>query len=70
MDQDDFVLVPLRTFHRRISGNKDVSAIFISVQDGVPTDRARVAVERLMRERRCISRGLVRKRQISKGLIS
>ena len=38
MDQDDIVILPLRTFQRRISGNQDVSLIQLSVQDGVSTE--------------------------------
>jgi putative ABC transport system permease protein len=53
-DQDDFVLIPLRTFQRRISGNADVSAIYVSAQDGVSTKKVEQDIERLMRERRHI----------------
>jgi len=34
MDQDDFVLVPLATFQRRITGSTDVGVIFLSAHDG------------------------------------
>jgi putative ABC transport system permease protein len=54
-DQDDVVLLPLRTFQRRISGNRDVSLIQVSVQDGESTEKAQRDIERLMRERRHIS---------------
>jgi putative ABC transport system permease protein len=56
-DQDDFVLVPLRTFQRRIAGNTDVSIIFVSAEDGVPTEKVKADIERLMRERRRIGAG-------------
>ena len=56
-DQDDFVLVPLRTFQRRIAGNTDVSIIFVSAADGVSTEKVKGDIERLMRERRRISAG-------------
>lgn len=56
-DQDDFVLIPIRTFHRRIEGNTDVTAILISAKDGVSTEKVEDDLERLMRERRRISRG-------------
>jgi putative ABC transport system permease protein len=55
MDQDDFVVVPLRTFQRRIAGNQDVSIIQVSVRDGISTDRVKQQVTRLMRVRRHIS---------------
>jgi len=56
-DQDDFVLVPLRTFQRRIAGNTDVSIIFVSAEDGVSTEKVKADIERLMRERRRIGAG-------------
>jgi putative ABC transport system permease protein len=54
-DQDDLVLVPLRTFQRRISGNQDVRLIQVSVQDGASTAKVQADIERLLRERRHIS---------------
>jgi putative ABC transport system permease protein len=56
-DQDDFVLIPLRTLQRRIAGNTDVSAIYASAQDGVSTEKVETDIKRLMRERRHISIG-------------
>jgi len=55
MDQDDVVLLPLRTFQRRISGNQDIGLIQVSVRDGESTEKAQRDIERLMRERRHIS---------------
>ena len=54
-DQDDFILIPLHTFQRRISGNRDVSTIFLSPRDGVSTEKVKADVERLMRQRRHIT---------------
>ncbi len=54
-DQDDFVLIPLRTFQRRIAGNQDVGMIQVSVEGGVSTDRVGRDIGRLMRERRHLS---------------
>ncbi|MBU0946553.1 MAG: ABC transporter permease [Proteobacteria bacterium] len=54
-DQDDLVLVPLRTFQRRISGNQDISLIQVSVAEGRSTDKAKSDIEFLLRERRHIS---------------
>jgi putative ABC transport system permease protein len=51
-DQDDIILVPLRTYQRRIAGNRDVSQIQISVRDESSIDKVKAAIERLMRERR------------------
>ncbi|MBP7775765.1 MAG: ABC transporter permease [Acidobacteria bacterium] len=57
-DQDDTVLVPLRTLQRRITGSDEVSQIQLSVRDGVDTDRVKAAAEQLMRERRHIGEGV------------
>ena len=57
MDQDDLVLVPLRTFQRRIAGNDDVGLVQISVLDSASTERARQEIRRLMRARRHLSAG-------------
>ncbi|MCC6535573.1 MAG: ABC transporter permease [Burkholderiales bacterium] len=54
MDQDDVIVMPLRTVQRRLTGSQDVNSIRISVQEGVSVDRAMAAVQQLMRERRKI----------------
>jgi putative ABC transport system permease protein len=56
-DQDDFVLVPLRWFHRRLAGNFDVGSIFVTAFPGEPTPRIQAEIERLMRERRRVALG-------------
>ncbi|WP_333833462.1 ABC transporter permease [Rubrimonas sp.] len=56
-DQDDFILIPIRAFQRRISGDADVSLIYAGIRDGVPTEAAKGEIERLMRERRRIGPG-------------
>ncbi|MCX8048326.1 MAG: ABC transporter permease [Methylohalobius sp.] len=56
-DQDDVVLVPLKTFWRRIAGNRDVTLIQVSVRTGVATEKAQRNIERLLRERRRIGPG-------------
>jgi putative ABC transport system permease protein len=56
-DQDDLILMPLRTFQRRIAGNQDVTLIQVSVKDGESTERAKADIERLLRERRRIGPG-------------
>jgi putative ABC transport system permease protein len=55
MDQDDIVVIPLRTFQRRISGNQDVSMFQVSVHQGASTDKAQQDIRLLMRERRHLS---------------
>jgi len=57
MDRDDMVLIPLRTFQRRISGNEDIRLIEVSVEEDSSTEKAQRAIELLMRERRRIGAG-------------
>ena len=54
-DQDNLILVPLRTFQRRIAGNQDIRLIQISVQDGASTEKAQRDIKQVMRGRRHIS---------------
>jgi putative ABC transport system permease protein len=54
-DQDDLIVVPLRTFQRRVAGSEDVSIIQVSVRDGVSTDRAKKEIGDFMRNRRHLS---------------
>lgn len=54
-DQDDLVILPLRTFQRRIAGNQDIRLLKISVKDGASTQKAEQDITRLLRERRHIS---------------
>ncbi|MBI5602691.1 MAG: ABC transporter permease [Deltaproteobacteria bacterium] len=55
MDQDDVVVIPLRTYQRRISGNQDVALLQVSVRQGASTDKAQQDIWSLMRERRHLS---------------
>jgi len=57
-DQDDVVLIPLRTYQRRIAGNRDVAQIQISVRDEGAIEQVKAAIERLMRERRRLAPGV------------
>lgn len=56
-DQDDFVLMPIKTYHRRIVGNSDVTTMYVSVREGVSMDRAKAEIEAYMRDIRRIGRG-------------
>jgi len=56
-DQDDLVLIPLRTLQRRLVGNTDVASISVSVKDGISTRMAQLDIQRLLRERRRIAPG-------------
>ncbi len=53
-DPDDVILVPLKMFQRRIAGNQDVTAIFVSVADGYDTQSVIDSISALLRERRGI----------------
>ncbi len=55
IDQDDVVVMPLRTVQRRLIGNQDVRRIMISMQDGAMTEQVIDQINQLMRERRKIS---------------
>jgi putative ABC transport system permease protein len=54
-DRDDLVLIPLRTFWRRVAGNQDISLIQVSAIEGASTDKVKKNIERLLRERRRIN---------------
>jgi len=54
-DRDDVVLMPLRTYHRRIAGDTDINRINVSAHDGVDTAKVQADIERLLRERRGIT---------------
>ena len=51
-DQDDMVLVPLKTLQRRITGNTRVNTLLVSMQDGSDVDRVKDGITQLLRERR------------------
>jgi len=53
-DQDDVVVIPLKTLQRRIAGNNEIPTIMVSVQDGISTETVKTEIEELMRERRSI----------------
>jgi len=54
-DQDDIIVMPLRAFQQRISGNEDIGLIQVSVEEGVSTEKVQQDIEGLLRERRRIS---------------
>ena len=49
-DQDDRILIPIRTFMMRIAGDQDVGMIYAAIHDGVSTDKAKSDIERLLRQ--------------------
>jgi len=56
-NQDDLIVIPLRTLQRRITGNQDVGSILVSARDGVSTTKVQADIEALLRERRRIRAG-------------
>ena len=56
-DRDDVVLLPLRAFQRRLAGNTDIPSILVSADQGVDTGKVQADIERLLRERRNVTRG-------------
>jgi putative ABC transport system permease protein len=52
-DQDDTVIIPLRTLQRRVTGSQDVSSIMVAANDGASA-RVTAGIQTLMRERRHI----------------
>ena len=56
-DQDDIILMPLRTYQRRVAGNSDIGLLYVSADDNAETAKIQADIERLLRERRNISPG-------------
>ena len=56
-DQDDTIIMPLRTAQRRLTGSTDVRSIMVSVEDGISTTRVERQLESLLRELRRIGEG-------------
>jgi putative ABC transport system permease protein len=54
-DQDDIVVMPLRTVQRRLSGSQDIGRLSISVKEGASIDAVKEQLTQLLRERRNIS---------------
>ncbi len=50
MDQDDMILVTIKMFQRRISGNKNIHLIMASVKENIPLEEATLQIQKLMRE--------------------
>src|SRR5690606_9283241 len=51
-NEDDVIIVPLRTFQRRISGSSGVTLIYIAAEDETVITQVKDDVTALMRERR------------------
>ena len=53
-DQDNLVVMPLKTFQRRIGGNRDIQNIYVSAEDGTPTSELQSRIEDVLRDARRI----------------
>lgn len=51
-DQDDVVVVPLKTLQRRITGSTRVNTLLVSMADGADADSVKAGLTQLLRERR------------------
>ena len=51
-DQDDLIVMPLKTFQRRIAGDSNVGTLFVSARDSSVTEKVRADIEALLRQRR------------------
>ena len=56
-DQDNTVIMPLRTFHRRIAGNTRIGSISISVAERNDIPRVQAETEAVLREVRRVGNG-------------
>jgi putative ABC transport system permease protein len=51
-DQDDTVLVPLQTLQRRVTGNRRINTLQVSMEEGSDSTRLKAGLRQLLRERR------------------
>jgi putative ABC transport system permease protein len=51
-DQDDVVMMPLKTLQRRIVGHTRVNTLLVSMNDGADASRVTASITQLLRERR------------------
>ncbi len=52
VDQDDVVIMPLKSVQRRFTGNQELRSIMVAVADGYDTSSVQNSLEGLLRERR------------------
>lgn len=53
-DQDDLIMVPIKFFQRRVSGNQDIKMVFIASDPSVSIQVVKSNIEEVLRERRKI----------------
>lgn len=51
-DQDDVVLIPLHTLQRRVTGNRRVATLLVSMKDDADSETLKASLTQLLRERR------------------
>jgi putative ABC transport system permease protein len=56
-DQDDMVLVPIKTLQRRLTGNTRVNTLLVSMTEGSDAERVKSSLSQLLRERRKLASG-------------
>jgi putative ABC transport system permease protein len=56
-DQDDTIILPLRTAQRRVTGSTRINTILVSMKDGADSAAVIASLSRLLRERRKIADG-------------
>ncbi|MBN8832263.1 MAG: ABC transporter permease [Sphingomonadales bacterium] len=56
-DQDDVVIMPLKTVQRRFTGSTDIRTILVGVDESFATSQVQAALTDLLRDRRHISGG-------------
>ncbi len=56
-DQDDTVVVPLHTLQRRVTGNRTVDTLLVSMKDGTDSSQLKAGLSQLLRERRKLASG-------------
>ncbi|NRR34390.1 ABC transporter permease [Oxalobacteraceae bacterium] len=56
-DQDDIVLLPLHTLQRRLSGNRRVATLLVSMEEGSDSAALQARLTLLLRERRKLAAG-------------
>lgn len=56
-DQDDLVLMPINTLHRRVVGHTRVFTLHVSMLDGADASAVKATIREILRERRSIPEG-------------
>ena len=56
-DNDDLILMPLRTFQQRITGTNDITMVFATAREGRSTASVKNQISALLRERRRLQAG-------------